>query len=152
MKGESLYIYDREISWRKELLYSLSILFLSNSLVAVSIHHSTRCLPTWIAAGWLISTTHQCLQRLYSRLSLCWAPSFILIVCSEHGRDSLSLSLSKDTVCQSFNVGLALADQSVEAIGYIGRAMSASQTPLWTIGPYIVKSTPATGRAVSIRC
>lgn len=30
--------------------------------------------------------------------------------------------------------------------------MSASQTHLWTIGPYIVKSTPAAGRAGSLRC
>ncbi|PWY78126.1 RTA1-domain-containing protein [Aspergillus sclerotioniger CBS 115572] len=28
-----------------------------------------------------------------------------------------------------------------EAVGYIGRAMSASQTPDWTLGPYIMQST-----------
>ena len=30
---------------------------------------------------------------------------------------------------------------AVEAVGYIGRAMSASQSPDWTLGPYIMQST-----------
>ena len=29
----------------------------------------------------------------------------------------------------------------VETVGYIGRAMSAQQSPNWTIGPYIIQST-----------
>ncbi|KAJ5761453.1 hypothetical protein N7533_003492 [Penicillium manginii] len=29
----------------------------------------------------------------------------------------------------------------VETVGYIGRAMSANQSPNWTIGPYIIQST-----------
>lgn len=30
--------------------------------------------------------------------------------------------------------------ETVEFIGYIGRALSASQTPDWTLGPYIMQS------------
>jgi hypothetical protein len=30
---------------------------------------------------------------------------------------------------------------AVEAVGYIGRAMSAQQSPNWTTGPYIIQST-----------
>jgi len=32
-------------------------------------------------------------------------------------------------------------DQTVETIGYIGRALSAQQSPDWTLGPYIMQST-----------
>jgi hypothetical protein len=30
---------------------------------------------------------------------------------------------------------------AVETVGYIGRAMSAKQSPNWTTGPYIIQST-----------
>lgn len=30
---------------------------------------------------------------------------------------------------------------TVETVGYIGRAMSAQQSPNWTTGPYIIQST-----------
>jgi hypothetical protein len=30
---------------------------------------------------------------------------------------------------------------TVETIGYIGRAISAKQTPNWALGPYIIQST-----------
>lgn len=33
-----------------------------------------------------------------------------------------------------------LLTETVEFIGYIGRALSASQTPDWTLGPYIMQS------------
>lgn len=33
------------------------------------------------------------------------------------------------------------ADHAVEFVGYIGRAMSSSQSPNWTIGPYVMQST-----------
>ena len=32
-------------------------------------------------------------------------------------------------------------DQAVEIIGYIGRALSAQESPDWTLGPYIMQST-----------
>jgi hypothetical protein len=36
---------------------------------------------------------------------------------------------------------MCFADQcTVQWIGYIGRAMAASQTPDWTLGPYILQS------------
>lgn len=30
---------------------------------------------------------------------------------------------------------------AVESIGYIGRALSAHQSPNWTLGPYVMQST-----------
>jgi hypothetical protein len=32
------------------------------------------------------------------------------------------------------------ADDTVETIGYVGRAMSSSESPNWTLGPYLIQT------------
>lgn len=46
--------------------------------------------------------------------------------------------------CRSFSqvhIQCSLLTISVEAVGYIGRIISAHQSPNWTTGPYIIQST-----------